>query len=110
MSTITIRGLLAADAEHRCRADGSNELQLQVQVSGGDDGQAGPVLRVIKPYGSGNAAGYAAKSRAHHLRRGVAVIVDGAGLKLARGRLELLRVSHVAAPDLDQRAVLGSAD
>lgn len=58
------------------------------------------IVRVTKVYGAGEAAAYAAKNRAHHLRRDVRVLVSGGCISARRGGVALTDVDRVETPDL----------
>jgi hypothetical protein len=109
VNAIHIIGELDTDAQHRVGSGGINLLMLQVRPPCPAGGKP-LLLRVAKSYGSGNAAAYTAKNRAHHLKRGVRVEVSAAAWQRCRGGMELLGVDHVAAPDLDSRAVGGDRE
>ena len=106
MSPITITGTVKADAQARRTADGSSVLSFDVTPL--TVGLQRPALvRIVKPYGTGESAAFAAKARAQRLRRGVRVVVGAQGLHSTRGALVLQQVDHIDEPDLVVRNVTG---
>ena len=102
MSALVLSGLLAADARAMRTTDGTYVLQVKVSLPGGAKGK--PVtVQATKQYGTGEAAGYACKNRAYHLKRGVPVTLRGATLAWLRGEALLGGLDHIEAPDLMAR-------
>lgn len=104
-SPIVITGHLRADAQHRrTTAHGSQvSLEINLPCTAGK-----PVLaRVVQPYGTGEAAAFAASSRARRLRTGVRVTVHAQAAEQRRGTLLLLGVQRIDEPDLTIRPVTG---
>lgn len=106
-SPIVITGTLRADAQaRRTTAQGSQlSMELLLPVMTG----ARPVVaRVVQPYGSGEAAAYAAKARAARLRTGVRVTVHAQAAAHSRGVMVLQHVQRIDEPDLIVRPVAGN--
>lgn len=106
-SPIVITGHLRADAQHRrTKAYGS---QVSMELALPWVGASRPaVARVVQTYGSGEAAAFAASSRARRLRTGVRVTVHAQAAELRRGALVLLCVQRIDEPDLSIRPVTGA--
>lgn len=100
MSPITLAGTVAQDARVRRTAQMESLLSFDLALPWlGTDGRA-VLARVLKLYGQGEAARYAAGARANRLRRGVRVVVAAQGCA-ARGRALLLQdVTQIDEPDL----------
>lgn len=108
-SPIVITGTLRADAQHRrTTAQGSLlSMDLLLPVMTG----ARPVVaRVVQPYGSGEAAAYAANARAARLRKGVRVTVHAQAAEHGRGVMVLQHVQRIEEPDLLVRDVTGERE
>lgn len=104
-AAVVIRGTVHRDAHHTRGRDGTSYLSFDVAAP--SPPHARPVLlRVLLAYGTGEAAAYAAGTRAKRLRRGVRVVVHGAGIE--RGRpLRVQQVATIEEPDLVVRPVTG---
>lgn len=105
-SPIVITGHLRADAQHRRTTAHGSQLSLDVKLPGG--GGRHVVARVVQQYGTGEAAAFAASSRARRLRTGVRVTVHAQAAEQRRGGLVLLGVQRIDEPDLTVRPVAGS--
>lgn len=107
---ITISGTILRDAQMRRTRDGAAILSFDVSppnVQATATATRSATVRIVKDYGTGESAAYAANARAQRLRRGVRVVVDGMGLHTARGTWVLQQVSKIDEPDLVVRNVTG---
>lgn len=106
---MVIRGTVAADAQARRTRDGNTVLTVDMHAPAAS-GQQPVTVRVQQPFGTGEAAAYAATARARRLRRGVRVEASGQGLRRMRGALVLEGVDQLHEPDLVLRNVTGERD
>lgn len=107
-SPIVITGHLRADAQHRRTSAHGSQVSLEVKLPSAAGKQV--VARVVQSYGSGEAAAFAASSRAKRLRTGVRVTVHAQAAEQRRGGLLLLGVQRIDEPDLTLRPVTGKDD
>jgi len=105
-SPITISGTVVQDAQMRRTRAGASVLSFEVHPPTSAP-RPPAVVRVVKDYGTGESAAYAAKARAQRLRRGVRVVLSGMGLHTVRGALVLQGVDRIEEPDLVLRNVTG---
>ena len=91
------------------RRGGEWQMSFELQPPAGPGGKP-RTYRVVQVYGEGHAAGFAARSRAQALRRGVRVLVHAAGEDAARGFSALAPVLKVETPDFTPRNVTGEKD
>jgi len=108
-SPIVITGTLRADAQHRRTTAQGSQLSMDVQLPV-MTGSRAVVARVVQPYGTGEAAAFAAKARAARLRKGVRVTVHAQGAEYLRGAMLLQHVQRIDEPDLVVRPVAGHDD
>lgn len=106
-SPIVITGHLRADAQHRRTSAHGSQVSLEVALPIGSAGKP-VVARVVQLYGTGEAAAFAASSRAKRLRTGVRVTVHAQAAEQRRGALLLLGVQRIDEPDLTVRPVTGN--
>lgn len=99
MSDLRFTGRMDSDAAARRTSEDQYTLHLRVALPGGQTGKA-ITLRAVKRFGAGPAAGIACSNRAHHLRRGVRVVLEGSGLSWCRGVAVLEGVDFLDTPDL----------
>lgn len=99
MSPITLTGRVARDAEARTTPEGQWHVVVRIELPA-VTGQKPMPLQAIQQMGSGTAAALAARSRAHHLRRGVRVTVEAAAICWARGLAKVDASSTLHTPDL----------
>lgn len=99
---VSLDTTLAEHAEVCCGRGGHAVLVLRLRLPPGDRGRT-TVALARRDYGPGNAAWYAAKARAHELRRGVRVRVASAHLHMERGLVDLGPLAELETPDLAAR-------
>ena len=99
MSVIVLTGHLCEDAQARSAIDGQQLVMVRVLLP--PSASLAPVqVRAVKQFGTGPAAAIAARISAHHLRRGVRVVLSGGSLSLHRGYAMLHRLDALRMPDL----------
>lgn len=101
MTALRFEGQLAAHAETRMHADGTAIVIVQL-----DQQKSAPVL-VIRSFGKGPAASYAAGNAANSMRKGMTVTVHGQSVRAAMWRgqpvVRIEGVDHIEHPALIAR-------
>lgn len=100
MSAITLTGRVEEDAQARTTRDGLWHVSVRVALPS-PAGERPITVVAIQQMGTGNAAALAARSRAHHLRRGVRATVEADAIRWVRGRARVEGSTVVRTPDLD---------
>ncbi len=106
MSAITFTGRAEADAEARSTRDGVWLVSVRVALPAPEGAKPIPVL-AVQQMGTGNAAALAARSRAHHLKRGVRVTVEADAIRWTRGRARVESGTTLHTPDLNTGRAVG---
>ena len=99
MSAITLTGRVEADAEARTTRDGVWSVSVRVTLPSPTGTKPITVL-AVQQMGTGTAAALAARSRAHHLKRGVRATVQAESMGWLRGRARVETGTTLHTPDL----------
>lgn len=99
MAAISVTGRVEEDAEARVTRDGLWHVSVRVALPS-PAGQRPITVLAVQQMGSGTAAALAARSRAHHLRRGVRATVQADAIRWVRGRARVDGSTTVHTPDL----------
>lgn len=108
MSAIVITAVLSKDARTSCSADGRSWLTVEAEGPAGAGKAAAVMARQC--FGTGNAAGYACRINANHLRRGVRVTVYANSFGIKAGRLRIDDAERIVAPHLAAAMAVRSGD
>lgn len=100
MSAIAVSGRVEEDAQARTTRDGVWHVSVRVALTA-PIGERPITLIAVQEMGTGNAAALAARSRAHHLRRGVRAVVEADSIRWVRGRARVHGAIVLRTPDLD---------
>ncbi len=106
MSAITLTGRVEADAEARSTPDGVWSVSVRVALPA-PSGAKHMTLVAVQQMGTGTAAALAARSRAHHLKRGVRATVQAECISWKRGRARVESGTTVHTPDLNIGRAVG---
>jgi len=107
MPAITIVGTVERAARAQRTRDGEALLTLDIALPNASRTGRSVLVRVVRSYGCGEAAAYAAGASAARLRHGVRVQASGDGVHAGRGCLVLSGLIDITEPDLVLRQVAG---